>query len=253
MAPWADPFERNLQPEVMDQPGLDVQLHGQALRALARINVLSRTASILWPPIRDFGRRQANRPISILDLASGGGDVTIGLWHRLRRAGIEARIVGRDKSPTAIEIAQRRAGEFGADVEFVLGDALAPNASESFDVVISSLFMHHLNRADALLLMERMKQTARHMVVLNDLVRSRLGYALAVAVTQLVTRSPVARIDGPRSVQGAFSLPEVSRLAVEAGLADATIRRCWPCRFLLSWNRPRLAGEREVRACGSAT
>src|SRR5262245_61489219 len=43
--------QRNLQPEVMDQPGLDPVEHERALRALVRINLLSNTAGILWGPI----------------------------------------------------------------------------------------------------------------------------------------------------------------------------------------------------------
>jgi 2-polyprenyl-3-methyl-5-hydroxy-6-metoxy-1,4-benzoquinol methylase len=235
----------------MDQLGLDAQLHAQALRALARINVLSHSAGILWPPIRALARRRPQQPISILDLASGGGDVTIGLWHRLRRAGIPARLVGHDKSPTAVEIARQRARQAGADVDFVLGDALDQAGGESFDVTVSSLFMHHLDRGEALLLLRRMKKTARRLVLVNDLLRSRLGYALALAVTRVVTRSSVARVDGPRSVQGAFTVAEVERLAAEAGLSGAAVDCRWPCRFLLSWNAPSDACAQEGEPCGS--
>ncbi len=43
--------------------------------------------------------------------------------------------------------------------------------------------------------------------------------------------------DGPRSVQGAFQLAEVAAMAERAGLRDASLRRCWPERYLLSWSR----------------
>jgi 2-polyprenyl-3-methyl-5-hydroxy-6-metoxy-1,4-benzoquinol methylase len=252
MAPWAGLSERALQPEVMDQPGLNPQLHGQALRALARINLLSRSADILYPPIRDLARHLGGGPLSILDLASGGGDVTIALWQRLRRSGIAARIVGRDKSPTAVDIARQRAARLGADVEFAIGDVLEPAGDEWFDVVVSSLFMHHLDRSDAVRLLEHMKHTARHLALVNDLERSRLGYALAVAVTQLVSRSPVVHVDGPRSVEGAFSVREAQRLAADAGMQGAVISRRWPCRFLLSWTS-RVPARGEGSSCGNAT
>ncbi|HEY5315746.1 MAG TPA: methyltransferase domain-containing protein [Pirellulales bacterium] len=252
MAPWAGLSERALQPEVMDQPGLDPQLHDRALRALARINILSRSADILYPPIRDVARRLAGGTLSILDLASGGGDVTIALWQRLRRAGITARIVGRDKSSTAVDIARRRAARLGAAVEFEIGDVLERTPGEAFDVVVSSLFMHHLDRSDAMRLLDHMQHTARHLALVSDLQRSRLGYALAVAVTQLVSRSPVVHVDGPRSVEGAFSVDEARRLAADAGMQGATVRGCWPCRFLLSWTR-RAPACGEGSTCSSAT
>lgn len=252
MAPWAGLFERELQPEVMDQPGLDPRSHGHALRALALINVLSRSADILDSPIRGLARRLGGGPISILDLASGGGDVTIGLWRRLRRAGIAARIVGRDKSSTAVEIARQRAARVGADVTFEIGDVLERNEGETFDVVVASLFMHHLDRSDAVRLLEHMQSTARHLALVNDLQRCRLGYALAVAVSHLVTRSRVVHVDGPRSVEGAFSMDEARRLAVDAGMEGAVVSPRWPCRFLLSWDASVAACE-EGSACSSAT
>jgi SAM-dependent methyltransferase len=252
MAPWAGLSEREVQPEVMDQPGLDPQLHHRALRALARINALSRSADIFYPPIRDLARRLGGGPLSILDLASGGGDVTIGLWRRLQRSGIAARVVGRDKSPTAVEIARQRAVRLGADVSFEIGDALERREGEAFDVVVTSLFMHHLNRSDAVLLLERMQCAAQHLALVNDLQRCRLGYALAVAVSRLTTRSPVVRVDGPRSVEGAFSIAEARRLAADAGMHGAIVSRRWPCRFLLSWSACAAACV-EGSACSSAT
>ncbi len=74
--------ERNLQPELMDAPDLDPQSHAQALVALRRVNVLSRTAAVVWSAIRPLARSQPDRPLRVLDVASGGGDVTLGIWRR---------------------------------------------------------------------------------------------------------------------------------------------------------------------------
>src|SRR5207248_3643048 len=47
---------RRLRPEWMDQPGLDEGQHRQALRGLERINRLSGSARILWPPLARLAR-----------------------------------------------------------------------------------------------------------------------------------------------------------------------------------------------------
>jgi hypothetical protein len=65
---------RRLQPELMDQPGLDPARHRQALRGLRRINFWSRSAGILWPALAGLARA-AQRPLRVLDQATGGGDV----------------------------------------------------------------------------------------------------------------------------------------------------------------------------------
>ena len=58
-------YERDVQPEIMDQPDLDPSLHASALRGLQRINIVSRSAAILWPTISEVGRPLTS-PSSVL-------------------------------------------------------------------------------------------------------------------------------------------------------------------------------------------
>jgi hypothetical protein len=83
-----------------------------------------------------------------------------------------------------------------------------------------------------------MGEASRSLVLVNDLIRSPLGYGLAWVGCRLLSRSPIVHFDGPVSVQGAFQLQEVQALAARAGLLGATLRRSWPERYLLSWRRP---------------
>ena len=73
---------RQLVPEIMDQPGLAPDRHHAALRGLSRINLLSGTARVLWPPLRELARETAPRSARVLDLATGGGDVPLRLWRK---------------------------------------------------------------------------------------------------------------------------------------------------------------------------
>jgi SAM-dependent methyltransferase len=240
---------RDLQPELMDQPELDAERHVEALDALARVNAISNSAGILWPPIRELCRKLCqDRPgvqISILDVASGGGDVTVDLWKRAQRAGFNVRVEGWDISPRAIEYAETRARTEGAEVAFTRRDVLGAPWQSSFDVVYSSLFLHHLDQAQAVELLRRKAEAAKELVLVNDLVRCTRGYMLAWLGSRLLTRSPVAQVDGPRSVAGAFRIPEARQLAERAGLSGAQVVGRWPCRYLLSWQKTPAAG-----ACG---
>jgi hypothetical protein len=82
-----------------------------------------------------------------------------------------------------------------------------------------------------------MADASRHLVLVNDLERGPLGFLLAWLGSHLLTRSHIVHFDGPRSVEGAFTMDEALALAHRAGLRSATIGRRWPCRYLLSWNR----------------
>jgi 2-polyprenyl-3-methyl-5-hydroxy-6-metoxy-1,4-benzoquinol methylase len=229
--------ERNLQPELMDAPDLDPRSHAQALVALRRVNVLSRTAAVVWSAIRPLARSQPDRPLRVLDVASGGGDVTLGIWRRAQREGLPLEITGLDMSAVAVAEARSLALAERAEVEFRVGNVVDAPLPADFDVIVTSLFLHHLTRADAVRLLAAMSQTARRLVVVSDLRRSTAGYLLAQAVCRLITRSPVVHVDGPRSVAGAFTMAEMRQMCVEADLTPIRLVRCWPCRFLLSWER----------------
>ena len=99
------------------------------------------------------------------------------------------------------------------------------------------MFLHHLADEQALLFLQKMRQAARHMALVNDLARSRWGYLAAWLGTRVLTRSDVVHIDGPRSVAAAFTLDEVRDLAERAGWNGALLTRRWPWRFLLEWRR----------------
>jgi len=228
--------DRVREGEVMDRPELDQRLHEQALTGLARLNWLSGSVGLVWPPIAELAS-QLRRPLSVLDLATGGGDVPLRLWRRARRAGVDLEICGADVSPRAVEFARTRARHADAAVRFVELDALDDELPRNFDVVVSSLFLHHLDRAEAVTLLTKMAAAARHLVLVNDLVRSRLGLMAVYVATRLVTTSSVVWGDGPRSVRAAFTLEEARDLATAAGLVGCNVSRRWPCRMLLEWTR----------------
>jgi 2-polyprenyl-3-methyl-5-hydroxy-6-metoxy-1,4-benzoquinol methylase len=226
------------RPEIMDQPGLDRERHYQALRGLERINFLSGSARILWPPIRELTQRTGAAPLRLLDIATGAGDVPLRLWHLGRRAGLPLEVHGCDLSPQAVAYAAHKARRAGAPVRFFVWNALQDPLPQSFDIVTCSLFLHHLAEDQALILLRRMSQLAGRLVLVNDLLRSWAGFLMAYVGTRLLSTSRVVHTDGPRSVEAAFNPEEVLALARQAGLDEATVERRWPCRFLLTWRPP---------------
>jgi 2-polyprenyl-3-methyl-5-hydroxy-6-metoxy-1,4-benzoquinol methylase len=229
--------ERRRQPELMDQPGLDAGEHDRALQGLERINRWSFSARIVWKPLKFAARESAGRPLRVLDVATGAGDVPIALWRRARRAGLPLQIAGCDVSPQALAFARRRAEESRAEVSFFLLDALRDDVPAGYDVVLSSLFLHHLDEGPAERFLRKVAEATGRMVLVNDLVRSARNYFTAYVVTRLLSASRVVHVDGPLSIEGAFTLSEVQALARRAGLSGASVEKRWPCRFLLCWRK----------------
>ena len=244
-----DMSHRRVEPEVMDDPALDADRHRRALRGLGRLNRLSGSARLIWPALRQFVTLQIEnrkskiknppRPLRVLDLATGGGDLPIALHRLAAREGVAIEIDGCDLSPIALDHARRQAEHVGgAEVRFFQLDALNDPLPGDYDVLLCSLFLHHLGDADAERLLRRMGEAARVGVVVNDLRRSRANLALVHLAARLVSRSKVVHIDGPRSVRAAFTVSEARDLARRAGLGGASVEPAFPCRYLMTWSKP---------------
>ena len=227
---------RRRQAELMDQPELDPAAHRCALMALRRINGLSAAAHVIWRTIRDFcvetQQQGEQRPVRVLDVATGGGDLPIRLWKRARSEGIALEVAGCDCSAEAIRFATEHAKQTHADVAFFERDALLEPLPRGYDVLTSSLFLHHLDEPQAVRLMQAMGE-AGELTLIDDLRRSALGWVLAYAGVRFLSRSRVAHIDGPRSVEGAFTCKEAQDLARDAQWKNIKLKQHWPCRFLL--------------------
>lgn len=230
---------RRRVPEWMDDPALDASRHRAALRGLARLNRLSATSLTLCRALRRHVCREAKgRPWRVLDIACGGGDVTLALQRRLHRAGLPITVHGCDISATAIAEARRGAEVAGVEgMHYFRCDVLRDPLPEGYDATICSLFLHHLDRPEVEFVLRAMARQSR-LVIVDDLVRSRTVWVGAWLTTRLVTRSPVVHVDGPRSVQGAFTADELASLAARAGLEDVAIRERVVGRMLMEWVRP---------------
>ena len=217
----------------MDDPGLDPALHAEALDALARINRVSLTERRLLREIRRAAAGLAG-PVRVLDIGCGDAAVLVEAARRARLGGVTVDPHGCDTSPVALARAEERAGRAGVPLRVSRLDVTRDPLPGGFDIATCSLFLHHLDETAAVRLLSAMAEAAR-IVLVQDLRRTRTGLVLAWLGVRLLSRSPVARVDGPRSVRAAFSLDEASGLARRAGLSGATVRRAWPQRFTLQW------------------
>lgn len=246
MSIWQVEPERRA--ELMDDPALPAADHLAALDALGTINAVSLTARQLAGAVVGIATTIAatDRPLRIVDVASGGGDISIALaglvaarLAPLRRSagGPVVELLGIDVSGRAVararQLAARRA-DGRVMIDFVERDVLAEGCPPC-DVAVSSLFLHHLDDSGAEAVLRSMAAAAELGGAVSDLVRSRAGLVLAILGTRLLARSRVAQTDGPLSVRAARTPREYRSLTDRAGLPQATVRRCWPERVLLTW------------------
>jgi len=218
---------RRLTPECMDDPSLPAARHAAALAGLRRINRCSGVVPALWRQLAPLGAAR------VLDLGSGGGDVPVALARRAARRGLPLELHASDKSRFALETAGQRAQAAGVRLGLHALDVLADPLPRGYDVLMCSLFLHHLSTDEARDLLARMAASAGRLLLVSDLQRNALGLGLALVGTRLLSRSDVVHVDGPRSVRAAFTAEEVAELAQAAGVQRVRLSPVWPARWML--------------------
>ena len=224
--------ERLLVPEKMDDPALPEAEHVHALRGLRRINRWTGNAMVAWQPIQELAESLGKRQLSLLDIATGSGDVPLQLLRYAAASGIQLGVDACDVSQTALDFA-RSSLPAGSRINLFQLDATSEPIPNEYDVVMCTTFLHHLSRADAATVLRKMRDAARKRVVIVDLERGVLNWLLVCFGCHLFSRSRVVHFDGPQSVRAAFTVSEIQILAQDLGFASLSVRRSWPCRFLL--------------------
>jgi SAM-dependent methyltransferase len=167
----------------------------------------------------------AARPLVVVDVGGGRGDLAARLARWARAARRPARVLVVDRDPAVLALGRARCAAL-PEIAFVCGDATAlPLADGAAGVAAAALTLHHLEPDEAVAGLAEMGRVARGAVVVNDLLRSRPALAMVWLATRLFRAHPVSRHDGPLSVRRAYSADEVRGLAARAGLTGVVIRR----------------------------
>ena len=196
-------------PELMDLPETDPRRFHRTLRQLSWVNrFLAGARGLLRRTIlEDIRRRPGRPPYTLLDVGSGGCDLA--LW--LARSRGDFRITCLDHDPRAVDYARRLcAGE--AAIEVRLGSAEDLARMESFDFVFANHFLHHLRDERVAPTVAAMLARTRRLLVVSDLLRSRLSYVLYSLLAFALLHGSFAIYDGRLSIRRSFRPPELQAL-----------------------------------------
>ena len=185
--------------EILDSTQCPTSEREASLRDLCRMNRWFGGVATTRSMIARVSASTGQRHFSLLDVAAGYGEVPRAAGAQLAKKGIILDITDVDRLGSNL-----RRGH-GA----VVADALAlPFRPESFDLVSSSLFAHHLDPSQLARFVDEALRVARTAVLINDLIRHPLHLALVYAGFPLM-RSYVSRVDGIASVRRAYVPEEI--------------------------------------------
>jgi SAM-dependent methyltransferase len=220
-------------PELMDDADVDLETFRGCLVDLAKVNRLTlayRPTLAFLDRLRASGRWPQDRPVTILDVGSGYGDMlrVVARWARARS--LDVRLIGLDRNPFAGQVAERVHGSQG--IQWIAEDLFRHTGGA--DIVLSSLFAHHLDDSALVRFLEWQEVNARIGWFVNDLERHPVSYYGFSALSRLMAWHPFVRHDGPVSIRRAFRPEDWAARLAEAGVRGARVEPWFPFRLCVS-------------------
>lgn len=226
---------RSSRAEMMDADGVSADELARCLRDLERANRLTFGYRPTLTFLDEVAKKRSNRRLRVLDVACGGGDTLRAVARWGRRKGIRLELTGLDVNPYCIDVARAHA----TDVEWVTSNVFHYRPREPFDVIVSSLFTHHLSDDDVVRFIEHMEQWTTVGWFVNDLHRHPTPYYAFQLLSRALRFHEFVRHDGPVSIARGFVPNDWLGFFDRARLAREAARVRWFAPFRLCVERMR--------------
>ena len=218
-------LQRSNKKELMDDFSLNDGRIDKALKELHRINRYLGGNTVSNLGIRFFKNGQVTE-MKIADIGGGASDILYDMNNEKNNL----IIYSVDLNKYSCRYQKKEKG----NNNIICADALKlPLKEKSFDVVHASLFLHHFEKDEIVLLIRAFLALSRNGIVINDLRRNIFAYSGIKILTAIFSKSEFVKNDGPLSVRRGFIKKELVNILTEAGVKKYLIRRKWAFRFLL--------------------
>ena len=169
------------------------------------------------------------KPIIILDLGCGGGDILREVAVFGKQKGYSFKIIGVDANKSTLGYAKELSQSF-PDISFLHCDIFSEEFKRmEYDLVLTSLFLHHFDDKQLEKMIKGILEKASIGIVVNDLHRHTMAYFL-FRLLCLFTTNNMVKEDGLISILKGFKRDELIRISENIG-ASYTIKWKWAFRY----------------------
>jgi SAM-dependent methyltransferase len=213
-----DPSARSREAELMDIEAVGFEDFRACLSDLSRANTLTfgRRPVIAFLE-RALEQAPADQPITILDVASGYGDTLRRIRSWGNRRGLKLELIGVDLSPQAVQAARMATSE-AEGIAYHCADIFSFEPPFAVDLIVSSLFTHHLSDEDIVRFLKWMEERARLGWCVIDLHRHPASFHGFRLLARLLRLHRFVQHDGPVSIARSFRKQDWHRLLMQARL-----------------------------------
>jgi len=224
--------KRSYEPEMMDDLKMEGEVLASTLRQIAMVNKWLGGSSLILGGIKKIIKKDKYlKVLKIADFGFGGGEILreIAIWARKNK--IQTELIGFDANAYTISYAKEQSVAF-PEIKFEQLDIFEFEAIHNqYDISLCSLFLHHFNEDEILLIIKKLYASSSRALLINDLQRSLIAYYLFKLVTFVLSASKMVRHDGLLSVKKAFRKNELKLLASKASVNKFSINWKWAFRY----------------------
>ncbi|MES2689859.1 MAG: methyltransferase domain-containing protein [Bacteroidota bacterium] len=226
--------QRSLKKELLDQ---DMIPRDDLFRNLYELDVINKKLgghAVTLKGLKQLQLRK-DKTYKILDIGSGGGDTLKAIATWAADKGYSVELTGVDLKADCIDYARQCCAAFN-NITFLQADyRKLPELNMEFDIIITSLFCHHLTGEELVSLFSWCSRQAKIAFIMNDLHRHPLAYYSIALFTRLFSRSYLVKNDAKLSVWRGFKKRELEGLVLQSRLSacETKIYWCWAFRWLL--------------------
>lgn len=224
---------RSIEEEIMDDLSMEGEMLRQTLDKLAQINQRLGGNQATINGLHTLLKNQSkDTVIRMVDLGCGSGDMLRAVADFGRKNNFIFKLTGIDANEYTINYARQLSANY-PEISFIKMDILADEFSGiAFDIVITTLFLHHFTNQQIEDLLIPVVNKARIGVVVNDLHRSSTAYYL-FKVISLFLKNPMVKKDGAISVLRGFKKNDL--ISISKKLKDSVSTIHWKWAFRYQW------------------
>lgn len=216
--------------EIMDDFSIEGAVLHDTLDKLAIINKLLGGNLVTFNGLQLLLKNHSkSQPITIIDLGCGGGDILRTISKFGKKEGYRFKLIGIDANKNATDYAAQLSKDYD-NIEYRHLDVFSDEFKAiHYDIVITTLFLHHFKEAQLLELLTYLLKNAKIGIVINDLHRHWLAYYLFKLITVPVKNNMIIA-DGLTSVLRGFKRNELVNLSKQLN-SNFILKWKWAFRY----------------------
>jgi len=221
---------RTNQVELMDDFMMKGELLANTLDQLANINRWLGGNSVTLNGLKKLLKNKSkNKPITIIDLGCGNGDMLRKIAEFGKKEGYIFKLIGIDANEYTVNYAKKLSRNYD-EISYLQQDIFSEEFKKlSYDIVIATLFLHHFTEDNIVDLLDIVLKKVNLGVIVNDLHRHSIAYYLFKLLC-LTIKNPMVKEDGLISILRGFKRSDLEQIS-EKLKYNSDIKWKWAFRY----------------------